>query len=187
MTTVFLSGSRRLSCLSDSIRSRLDNMVTSDLSIIVGDANGADKAMQGYLAENSYRNVTVFCAGEHCRNNVGNWPTQNVVVDSKLSGREFYAQKDKEMARLADFGFVLWDGKSSGSIANILELLKFEKKAVVYFGPEKQFCNVNRLEAINALLDKCDAKAFDVISKKLRLAKSLREMQDNKQATLTFF
>ena len=186
MTTVFLSGSRRLSCLNDSIRNRLDNMVGSGLSIIVGDANGADKAMQGYLAENSYRDVTVFCAGEHCRNNVGNWPTQNVVVDSKLSGREFYTQKDKEMAQQADLGFVLWDGKSTGSIANILELLKFKKKAVVYFGPEKQFYNVNRLEAINALLDKCDAKAFDVISKKLRLEKSPREMQDSKQAPLAF-
>ena len=138
MTTVFLSGSRRLSRLNDSIRSRLDNMVENELSIIVGDANGADKAMQSYLAENSYSGVTVFCAGEHCRNNVGNWPAKNVVVDSKLSGREFYAQKDKEMARLADFGFVLWDGKSTGSIANILELLKLEKKVVVYFGPERK-------------------------------------------------
>ena len=32
-------------------------------------------------------------------------------------------QKDKAMAAEADYGFVLWDGKSSGSISNVFELL----------------------------------------------------------------
>jgi len=187
MTTVFLSGSRRLSRISDEIRERLDNMVSNGLSIVIGDANGADKAMQSYLAENEYKNVIVFCAGVHCRNNVGEWPTRNIDVDTNLKGREFYMQKDRRMAQLADFGFVLWDGNSIGSIANVLELLKLEKKAVVFFGPEKQFHNVCSLENLDALLDKCDAKTIDQISKKVRLAKSRHTIRGKKQTTLALF
>ena len=186
MTTVFLSGSRKISRINDAIRSRIDNMVSKGISIIVGDANGADKAMQSYLAEIAYQDVTVFCAGDHCRNNVGKWPAKNIAPDTSLSGRDFYVQKDKEMALLADFGLVLWDGKSAGSVGNILELLKSGKKVVVYYTPEKQFHNVGTTEDLRALLNKCDPEDLDVIKKKLRLTSSLREIRDSKQATLAF-
>ena len=142
--------------------------------------------MQSYLAEVAYDNVTVFCVGDNCRNNVGNWTTHKVVSETKLSGREFYAQKDKAMSKLAEFGFVIWDGKSAGSIANVLELLKLGKKVVVYFSPTRQFYNICDIEGLNVLLDKCDAKAIDVIRKKLRLAKSLHEVEESRQNNLAF-
>jgi len=184
MTTVFLSGSRKISRISDAIRERLGNMVSKELSIIVGDANGADKAMQSYLAEIEYPHVTIFCAGDHCRNNVGQWETQTVSVPEGLSGRDFYAQKDKEMARLADFGFVLWDGKSAGSITNVLELLKLGKKVVVYFAPEKAFHTISDIHAAERLLGKCDPQAFESISRKAKITGSLREIDRNRQSTL---
>ncbi len=129
MTTVFLSGSRKISRINDAIRQRINNIVEKDFAIIIGDANGADKAMQAYLASIDYPHVTVFCVGSHCRNNVGDWKSEMISASSNVTGREFYALKDKEMAHRADFGLVLWDGKSSGSIANVLEMLKFGKKA----------------------------------------------------------
>ncbi len=63
--TVFLSGSRKISRLNDDIRLRLDKITSQGLSIIVGDANGADKSIQTYLANIHYNYVTVFCSGEH--------------------------------------------------------------------------------------------------------------------------
>ena len=184
MTTVFISGSRKISRLNDLIRERLDNIISKRINIIVGDASGADKAMQSYLAEKDYKNVTVYCAGDHCRNNVGTWTTRFVNVDSNLKGRDFYAQKDKEMAWIADIGFVLWDGKSAGSVANILELVKGEKKVVVYYSPERQFCNLRSVEDIDALLKKCEPKAFDSISRKVKLKRYLREIRGERQTEM---
>ncbi len=157
MTTVFLSGSRKISRLNDKIRNRIKNIVDQGFRVIVGDASGADKAMQTFLAERHYPNVAVYCAGSTCRNNIGDWKTQKVSVDTKLKGRAFYTQKDKVMASEADFGFVLWDGKSEGSINNIFELLNKGKKAVVYFSPRKEFFNVKSAEDIRKLMRFCDS------------------------------
>jgi hypothetical protein len=156
MTIVFLSGSRKISRLNDVIRSRIENVVDQGFSVLVGDANGADKAMQAFLAEKHYLNVTVYCAGSTCRNNVGEWRTEKVSVDAKLKGRAFYTQKDKVMASEADFGFVLWDGKSEGSINNIFELMNKGKKSVVYFSPRKEFFNVKSANDIKGLIKLCD-------------------------------
>ena len=51
MKRVFIAGSRRLSRLPSEVRQRLDEMIRRGLSILVGDANGADKAVQAYFAE----------------------------------------------------------------------------------------------------------------------------------------
>lgn len=187
MTTVFLSGSRNISRLNDAIRQRLDNMTSNDLDIIVGDASGADKAMQGYLADIRYQNVTVFFVGGQCRNNVGGWATRSIPANPSLSGRDFYSLKDKEMARLADFGFVLWDGKSIGSIANVLELLYAGKKVVVYYGPGKKFYSVHTENELMSLLQKCDPETLATIDKKLNIANAVGKLRANKQTTLALF
>lgn len=156
MTTVFLSGSRKINRLNDVIRGRIQNIVDQGFDVVVGDANGADKAMQSFLSEKVYTNVFVYCAGQTCRNNMGSWETEKVSVDPKLKGRAFYTQKDKVMAAVADYGFILWDGKSAGSINNVFELLKNGKKAIVYFSPRKEFFSVKTVDDIEVLLHQCD-------------------------------
>ena len=99
MTTVFLSGSRKIGRLNDMIHSRIDNILERGFRVIVGDANGADKAMQHYLADRAYKNVIVYSSGSECRNNVGNWKVKNIMVNKKLRGRDFYTQKDITMAK----------------------------------------------------------------------------------------
>jgi probable addiction module antidote protein len=138
MSTVFIGGSRHIRRLSAHVKERLDNAVSNGCHIIVGDANGADKAVQKYLQDISYRNVTVFCSGENCRNNLGKWKTHHVKIADKLKGFEFYAVKDRQMAREADFGLMIWDGKSAGTILNVLRLVGAGKKAVLLNTPEKQ-------------------------------------------------
>ena len=156
MTTVFISGSRHLSRLNQEVKSRLENVISQHFAVVVGDANGADKAVQSYLCEVGYDAVTVFCAGDKCRNNLGNWQVKKIQAEPKLKGRAFYTVKDKKMAEIADYGFVLWDGKSQGSYANIMELLQQSKKALVYFAPNKHFMTVKTQADLDVLIRLCD-------------------------------
>lgn len=186
MTTVFLSGSRKISRLNDMIRGRIQNMVDQNFEIFVGDANGADKAMQGFLAEIDYENVTVFCAGTSCRNNIGDWQVRKIKVSPKLKGRDFYTQKDKEMAAIADYGFVLWDGKSAGSINNVFELLKREKSVVVYLSQKKTFEKISKPQDVKSLLQTCDSADFLAISRKTNMNRKMEDFQLSAQGALNF-
>jgi len=131
MNTVFIGGSRDISRLPEEAKKRLENIVSSKHHIIVGDAKGADTAVQKLLHANAYSSVVVYCTGERCRNNVGHWETMNISASKKDKGFNFYALKDREMARAADFGYMIWDGKSPGTLLNILRLVRSGKKAVL--------------------------------------------------------
>jgi hypothetical protein len=185
MTTVFLSGSRKISRLNEEVRRRLEKMVENCLMIVTGDANGADKAMQAYLAEREYKNVTIYYVGDAPRNNVGHWATKNVVGDQKLSGRDFYAQKDKEMSMIADYGFVLWDGKSLGSVQNMFWLLSEGKTVVVYVTSTKQFFNFRTQDELVGLLSQSDDDTLDEMERKIGLPEGLNKA-NRRQATLDF-
>jgi hypothetical protein len=139
---VFIAGSRKLSRLSSDLRSRLDNIIEKGLSVVVGDANGADKAVQSYLAGKHYPNVTVFCAARGCRNNVGSWPTRNVAAAPGARGFDYYAAKDREMAGQADYGLMLWDGQSRGTLTNIVDLVRRGKPVAVYVAPIGTFATL---------------------------------------------
>ena len=56
MSKVFVGGSRRISRLNEQVRRRLERVIEKNLTVLVGDANGADKAVQKYLAERNYEN-----------------------------------------------------------------------------------------------------------------------------------
>ena len=184
MTTVFLSGSRAISRLNELIQERVRIMVDKGFRILLGDANGADKALQGYLAELGYENVTIYCAGEKCRNNLGAWQVKQIQVDPRLKGRDFYARKDREMAADAEYGFVLWDGKSAGSINNVFEMLKRDKSVVVYLSKNKSFTNVARSRQLVSLLDACDTAEFKNIDKKININRHLTELKTSQQGAL---
>jgi len=171
--TVFLSGSRKIARLSPAVRERLDSIMQNRLSVIVGDANGADKALQRYLADATYELVTVFAAGDECRNNIGAWEIRFINTAPGLKGRDFYVQKDKAMALEADYGFVLWDGKSAGAISNALELLKQSKTALIWFTPEKDFHKIKSMPHLEALLDRCDRDARKDLEKKIHLSRAI--------------
>jgi hypothetical protein len=49
MSTVFVAGSRQVSRLPAEVKTRLDKMIEKGFQILVGDANGADKAASGTL------------------------------------------------------------------------------------------------------------------------------------------
>lgn len=139
MSKVFIGGSRHVSRLAAPVRARLDTIIEIGLPVIVGDANGADKAVQQYLFSKRYENVEVFCSGSECRNNVGHWRTRQIDTRVRNKRRAFYTAKDRAMTREATYGFMVWDGKSTGTLLNVRRLLRQNKKVVVYNVPEHRF------------------------------------------------
>jgi len=137
VNTVFVGGSRHVSRLPAQVTDRLDNIIGNGHRVVVGDANGADKAVQKHFSEASYRDVTVFCSGGQPRNNLGAWPVHSVVPPKGAKGFQFYAAKDREMAQEADFGLMIWDGKSPGTVLNVLRLIRAGKKAILMNLPER--------------------------------------------------
>jgi adenine-specific DNA-methyltransferase len=73
VTRVFIGGSRRITGLEAEVRRRLDRIVEKGLPVVIGDANGADKAVQRYLNDQQFEKVEVFSADESPRNNAGGW------------------------------------------------------------------------------------------------------------------
>lgn len=156
MKKVFLSGSRRLSRLPVEVRQRLDEMMRRELTILVGDANGADKAIQNYFAERKYPSVLVFCTAGDCRNNVGGWPIRAVDPPHRARDFAFFTAKDAAMADEADVGLALWDGESTGTVVNVARLVARGKPAVVYVAPEKTFATLKTPDDLVSLLATVD-------------------------------
>ena len=136
MMKVFIGGSRKISKLSSEVHQQLDEILAKHLPIVIGDAPGVDKSVQQYLHEKGYREVEVFCSGTRCRNNLGDWPTRQVAVNSSRRDFDFYATKDIHMAEQASFGLMIWDGESAGTLMNVLRLIKQNKKAVILKVPK---------------------------------------------------
>ena len=166
MTAVFIGGSRAVSRLNAAVLERLDDLIQKRCQIFIGDANGADKAIQQHFADRDYRNVTVFCMG-NCRNNVGDWEVRKVAARSSRKDFVYYATKDIAMAREAKCGVMLWDGKSKGTLHNILNLIGVNKKVLVYFSPEKAFHKLSTPEDLDALLSRCDPREIERIQHSL--------------------
>jgi hypothetical protein len=155
MKKVFIGGSRKISRLNEQLRARLDQIIQGQLQVLVGDANGADKAVQSYLAERDYHNVWIFCSAGDCRNNLGPWKVRSVRPPHGRRDFEFFTAKDAAMAQEADAGFMLWDGQSSGTVVNVARLIEAGKPVVIYIAPEKQFRTLRSQTDLETLLSPC--------------------------------
>lgn len=157
MNTIFIGGSRDVTRLPAEVQTRLDEIIRKNHHVILGDANGADKAVQKYLADKHFKNVTLFCSGDKPRNNVGQWKIHAVTADSKTKDFQFLAAKDREMARRADFGLMIWDGKSPGTLLNLVRLLQGRKIAVLYTVPHKHTTNFKSADQLREFFRACEA------------------------------
>ncbi len=177
MNKVFFGGSRTIARLSQAVKERADNIIANGYLMLLGDANGADKAMQKYLADKSYRNVLVFCVGGVCRNNIGDWETRNVDPNRSKRDFDYYSTKDVLMGEEADYGFMLWDGKSKGTLNNIVNLCERNKKVLVYFSPAKSFYTVESERDVSKLLEHCEPDLVRRFDRALRISLRLHSRQ----------
>ena len=169
---IFIAGPRAMRSLNGQVLERLQGILQKDYTILVGDANGADKAVQQYFAGRGYANVVVYATDGKARNNLGGWPVQAVDAPDGAKGFAFYAAKDRAMAQDADYGFMLWNGESKGTLNNIVNLLGYGKKVLVYLqaGGHDQgddFHLISSAQSLEELLMLCPCETFELY-KKLR-------------------
>ncbi len=129
---VFVGGSRRVTRLGRAVEEYLTDLLSGRPTILVGDANGADKAFQKSLFKVGYRHVRVFCTEGECRNNLGDWPVTAVTAPRKTRDHRFYGAKDEEMARVADRALMVWDGRSAGTLVNAARMIVLGKPVALY-------------------------------------------------------
>jgi hypothetical protein len=173
MTKVFIAGSRHLSKLSEDVKRRIDRILDKGLTVIIGDANGVDKAVQKYLSAKHYSNVVIFCMEGGCRNNVGRWPTRTITAsDPGRKDFAYFATKDRAMAEEADYGLMLWDGQSRGTLTSIVDLVRKEKPVVVYIPKDKNFHTLRESSDLATMLRRVDPAALQRIDHDLQLSET---------------
>ena len=102
--------------------------------MVVGDADGADTAIQTTLFEQGGSNTTVNevkkrqraamgQSGETIWADVDNGPIHSVTPDLAPGSRAYFTAKDVAMAEAADYGLMMWDATSTGTLGNLIELL----------------------------------------------------------------
>ena len=176
MTTVFIAGSISISHLHEKVQERISNIVSSDLNVVVGDADGADTSIQECLCSYRASKVTVYCTGEAPRNNVANWPVHHVQSKARAKSRAFFTAKDVEMAKNSDFGLMVWDCKSTGTLSNVIELLKEKKKSVVFVNKHKDFVTVGDQSGLHQLLHFMSEHARAKAEEKIGLSAKIAEL-----------
>lgn len=170
MHKVFVSGSMKIKRLSHDVLSRIDNILASDLEVIVGDADGVDSSIQAYLSEREAKKVVVYCSGAKPRNNIGNWRVEHIRTEAKPGTRAYFTAKDIQMAEDCDYGLMVWDTKSTGTLSNALELLKRSKPALIYVNKEKRFVKVKDANDVSDLISVMSERALEQANTKIRFS-----------------
>ena len=128
---VFISGSITINKLPKSAINKIDNIINQNITVCIGDAKGADLLVQKYLSKKQYANVIVYFVGNEIRNNVGNWRVKHIETNITKKCRELYTAKDEAMAKDADYGLMIWDGQSKGTLNNINNMKQANKRFFV--------------------------------------------------------
>ena len=80
-----------------------------------------------------------------------------------MGSRAYYTAKDLEMVRVSDYGLMIWDCKSTGTLSNMIELLREKKRSVVFVNKNADFVTVSNKDELDYLLsfmsDRARAKA----------------------------
>jgi len=140
---VFVSGSLSIRHLPLCVKERLCVIVDHELPVVIGDAPGADAAVQRFLADCGVHDVTIFCSGPTPRHNIGKWPIRQIQSDAARGTRASHMAKDRAMSSLAGTGFVISDGVSQGSHANIRCLCERGRYVDVYLASEGRFVTLS--------------------------------------------
>ena len=155
---IFIAGAKSIHCLDETVIQKLNSIYQKGYDVLVGDCDGVDSSVQKHYADLNYFKVTVYASNGIARNNVGHWKVNAINVPSKLTGFDFYKQKDIAMADDADYGFMIWDGQSKGTLNNIVNLLFRNKNVLIYFAPLKKMTSVKSLDEMDRLVEICTQK-----------------------------
>ncbi len=148
MNKVFISGSIAVKKLPKEVIKSIDKIISQNFIILVGDAPGIDTLVQNYCRGRNYSNVTVYSIHSPPRYKVNTFKHKFILpkIESKKE-RELQQEKDKAMTFDSDYSLVVWDGKSKGSYSNILRAIKNDKKVKVFYQPENQYLEAEKVNS----------------------------------------
>ncbi|WP_288831387.1 hypothetical protein [uncultured Corynebacterium sp.] len=193
---VFVGGSRigvETLMQRRKVAEALDQFAQAGYSILVGDANGADRFVQEHYARLGYDNVTVYHSAQQPRNLVDpSWKVVAVGTESGLKGRELMTLKDEAMASESDAAFMIWDdfhktrfGKwavSSGTLNNMINTVIQDNLLLVYYVPTDSRFKVRSVEdLVSKLIDRPRGKDDEENNKNRLLMKKFESMLKNAQ------
>jgi len=137
MNSVFISGSISIKELPLEVIQSFDKIISQNIQVYVGDADGIDTLTQKYFISKNYTHVTVCTIKNHPRNLASKFFTIKHVnyYHNIKSQRQQQTTKDIYMTQNSDYSFVIWDGKSKGSFGNIQRAFENQKKLKVYYIP----------------------------------------------------
>jgi hypothetical protein len=174
---VFIAGSMNIKKIDPKVIERIDTIVSSDFDIVIGDAEGVDSSIQQHLHDAGSIRTTIYCSGLTPRNNLGSWPFKRIDNPHTEGSRAFFTAKDLAMAAIADFGLMVWDSKSTGTLSNVIELLKRQKKSVVFVNKEKTFVNVTSARQLELLVGFMSPNSRKKADEKIRLSQQIEELK----------
>jgi len=164
--TIFVAGSRQLSRLPAEVKVRLDMMVEKGFQILVGDANGADKAVQTYLALHGaalpeQRRPLAYARGGCSQ---GRPRPRLLLPQGPRDGRPRRVRPDA-VGR-----------QEQGTINNVVNLSRRGKLVVVYVAPTRQFRTMKTFGDLKRLLADGDSESVERIVSDLDLGDSLQRV-----------
>jgi len=178
MHKVFISGSMKIKNLDENVLGRINNIIDSNYQVLVGDASGVDSSIQEYLNKKQSKSVIVYCSGSKPRNNIGHWLTEKIYTNSSPGTRAYFTAKDIKMAEDCDYGFMVWDTRSTGTLSNAIELLKRKKIALVYINKTKEFLKVKEGTDLEKLFSYMSDTAFNKADEKLKLKDKVESLKN---------
>jgi hypothetical protein len=180
---IFLGGSRHLEYIPNEVIDLLNSWISDSHEFLIGDASGSDTAFQQFLAKRGYSNVTIYSSAGAIRNNLGNW--QFEIVDSGLRSKShaIHAFKDREMSKKTDFGLMIWDCESAGTLSNVIDLVSNGKECFAWIAPESELCKFDSINGLNGYLKSYPEVAVEARKrletfKKRELKRQLNEINE---------
>lgn len=89
------------------------------------------------------------------------------------------------MAEAADYGLMIWDAKSTGTLSNVIELLSRKKKSLVFVNKEKEFKVVGDVNQLKELITFMSDHAKQKANEKIKLFDRISSLKHD-QAELSF-
>lgn len=177
MNKIFISGSMGIKRIDKKVEERIDNIINSNFPILLGDADGVDTSVQELVKSKEYKNVIIYCSGANVRNNLGRWEVKKIETGYEKNSRLFFTAKDIQMAKECDYGLMVWDSKSTGTLSNIYELLSRGKKSLIFVNKMKEFTKVTNLDEFEKLVSFMSKSAFEKADKKIQLRKKIQGLK----------
>ncbi|CAD7736259.1 hypothetical protein LMG31886_23900 [Xanthomonas hydrangeae] len=81
------------------------------------------------------------------------------------------------MAQIADFGLMIWDSKSTGTLSNVIELTGRGKKSLVYINKTKEFCSVGSASHIDKLVRVMPDTSREKAESKINLSRKIEQLK----------